>query len=85
MRRYHHIGIPTSQSRPGERQIADLDIFVVGHDKRIMTKQQLNAAEASVSEWQRQHQPQAEKLAVASSAQREAQSSKRANGPVRPR
>jgi TPR repeat protein len=51
----------------------------------IMTKQQLNAAEASVSEWQRQHQPQAEKLAVASSAQREAQSSKRANGPVRPR
>lgn len=32
MRRYHHIGIPTSQSRPGERQIGDLDIFVVGHE-----------------------------------------------------
>jgi hypothetical protein len=33
VRRYHHIGIPTGQSRPGERQIGDLDIFVVGHEK----------------------------------------------------
>lgn len=32
MRRYHHIGIPTSQCRPGEQQIRDLDIFVVGHE-----------------------------------------------------
>ena len=32
MRRYHHVGIPTSQSRPGERQIRNLDIFVVGHE-----------------------------------------------------
>ncbi len=32
MRRYHHIGIPTSQSRSGERQIGNLDIFVIGHE-----------------------------------------------------
>ncbi len=32
MRRYHHIGIPTSQCRPGEHQIRDRDIFVVGHE-----------------------------------------------------
>lgn len=32
MRRYHHIGIPTSESKPGERQIGDLDMFVVGHE-----------------------------------------------------
>lgn len=32
MRRYHHIGIPTSQPRPGERYIKHLKIFIVGHE-----------------------------------------------------
>ncbi|HTW46480.1 MAG TPA: hypothetical protein VMD92_00955 [Acidobacteriaceae bacterium] len=32
MRRYHHIGIPTSQPRPGERHIERLKIFIVGHE-----------------------------------------------------
>src|SRR5438270_5262044 len=31
MRRYHHIGIPTSQPRPGERHIEHLKTFIVGH------------------------------------------------------
>ena len=33
MRKYHHVGIPTNQSRPGERKVGDLDVFVVGHEK----------------------------------------------------
>ena len=32
VRRYHHIGIPTSQPRPGERHIEHLKIFIVGHE-----------------------------------------------------
>lgn len=32
VRRYHHIGIPTSQSRPGERHIDHLKTFIVGHE-----------------------------------------------------
>jgi hypothetical protein len=32
MRRYHHIGIPTSQTRPGERHIKHLKTFIVGHE-----------------------------------------------------
>src|SRR5580698_2157736 len=32
MRRYHHIGIPTSQPRPGERHIEHLKTFIVGHE-----------------------------------------------------
>jgi len=32
MRRYHHIGIPTSESRPGERHIKHLKTFIVGHE-----------------------------------------------------
>ena len=32
VRRYHHIGIPTSQPRPGERHIELLKIFIVGHE-----------------------------------------------------
>jgi len=32
MRRYHHIGIPTSEPRAGERYVAHLKIFIVGHE-----------------------------------------------------
>ena len=32
MRRYHHIGIPSSQPRPGERHIEHLKVFIVGHE-----------------------------------------------------
>jgi hypothetical protein len=32
VRRYHHIGIPTSRPRPGERHIKHLKIFIVGHE-----------------------------------------------------
>ena len=33
MRRYHHIGIPTSQPRPGERYLEGLKVFIVGHER----------------------------------------------------
>jgi hypothetical protein len=32
VRRYHHIGIPNSQPRAGERYLPDLKMFVVGHE-----------------------------------------------------
>ncbi len=32
MRRYHHIGIPTSQPRPGERHLEHFKTFIVGHE-----------------------------------------------------
>ena len=32
MRRYHHIGIPTSQPRPGEYHIECMKTFIVGHE-----------------------------------------------------
>ena len=32
MRRYHHIGIPSQERRPGERYLASLKIFIVGHE-----------------------------------------------------
>ena len=33
MRRYHHIGIPTTESRPGETHLQHLRLFLVSHDK----------------------------------------------------
>src|SRR5271169_1960783 len=33
MRRYHHIGIPTDESKPGETHLKDLKLFVVSHQK----------------------------------------------------
>jgi hypothetical protein len=33
MRRYHHIGIPTNESKPGETHLKDLKLFVVSHLK----------------------------------------------------
>jgi len=33
MRRYHHIGIPTTESKPGETHLKDLKLFVVSHQK----------------------------------------------------
>ena len=33
MRRYHHIGIPTTESKPGETDLKDLRVFVVSHQK----------------------------------------------------
>jgi hypothetical protein len=33
MRRYHHIGIPTNESKPGETHIKHLQLFLVSHDK----------------------------------------------------
>ena len=33
MRRYHHIGIPTTESKPGETHLEDLKLFVVSHQK----------------------------------------------------
>lgn len=32
MRKYHHIGIPTSQPRAGERYLAEYKIYVSGFD-----------------------------------------------------
>jgi hypothetical protein len=32
MRLYHHLGIPTSQPRPGERYLAKHKVFIVGHE-----------------------------------------------------
>lgn len=33
MRRYHHIGIPTTESKPGETHLKQLELFVVNHQK----------------------------------------------------
>jgi len=33
MRQYHHIGIPTTESKPGETHLKDLKLFVVSHQK----------------------------------------------------
>ena len=33
MRRYHHIGIPTNESKPGETHLKHLKLFVVSHQK----------------------------------------------------
>jgi hypothetical protein len=33
MRRYHHIGIPTTESKHGETHLKDLKLFVVSHQK----------------------------------------------------
>jgi hypothetical protein len=33
MRRYHHIGIPTAESRQGETHLKHLKLFVVSHQK----------------------------------------------------
>jgi hypothetical protein len=33
MRRYHPIGIPTMESKPGETHLKDLKLFVVSHQK----------------------------------------------------
>lgn len=32
MRRFHHVGIPTDQSRAGERHLEQFKTFVVGHE-----------------------------------------------------
>lgn len=33
MRRYHHVGIPTSEPKPGERYLEFAKTFIVGHEK----------------------------------------------------
>jgi hypothetical protein len=33
MRRYHHIGIPTTEAKPGETHLKHLKLFVVSHEK----------------------------------------------------
>ena len=33
MCRYHHIGIPTTEARPGETHLKHLKLFVVSHEK----------------------------------------------------
>ena len=33
MRRYHHIGIPTADPKPGETHLKELKVFVVSHQK----------------------------------------------------
>jgi hypothetical protein len=33
MRRYHHIGIPTTEAKPGETHLKHLKVFVVSHEK----------------------------------------------------
>jgi hypothetical protein len=33
MRRYHHIGIPTTESKPGETHLKNHKLFVVSHQK----------------------------------------------------
>ena len=33
MRQYHHIGIPTNESKPGETHLKELKVFVVSHQK----------------------------------------------------
>ena len=33
MRRYHHIGIPTTEAKPGETHLKHLKLYVVSHEK----------------------------------------------------
>jgi hypothetical protein len=33
MRNYHHIGIPTTEAKPGETHLKHLRVFVVSHEK----------------------------------------------------
>jgi hypothetical protein len=33
MRRYHHIGIPTTEAKPGETHLKHLKLFVLSHEK----------------------------------------------------
>ncbi|MGA7512905.1 MAG: hypothetical protein WBW46_08415, partial [Candidatus Sulfotelmatobacter sp.] len=33
MRQYHHIGIPTTEAKPGETHLKHLKLFVVSHEK----------------------------------------------------
>jgi hypothetical protein len=33
LRRYHHIGIPTTEAKPGETHLKHLKVFVVSHEK----------------------------------------------------
>lgn len=33
MRTYHHLGIPTTERRPGERHLEDLGMWVSGYDE----------------------------------------------------
>jgi hypothetical protein len=33
MRRYHHIGIPTTEAKPGGTHLKHLKLFVVSHEK----------------------------------------------------
>ena len=33
MRQYHHIGIPTTEVKPGETHLKHLKLFVVSHEK----------------------------------------------------
>jgi hypothetical protein len=33
MRRYHHIGIPTAEAKPGETHLRHLKVFVVSYEK----------------------------------------------------
>ena len=33
MRRYHHIGIPTTEAKPGETHLKHLKLFIVSHEK----------------------------------------------------
>jgi hypothetical protein len=33
MRRYHHIGIPTTEAKPGETHLKHLKVFVVSQEK----------------------------------------------------
>jgi hypothetical protein len=33
MRRYHHIGIPTTEAKPGEAYLKHLQVFIVSHEK----------------------------------------------------
>lgn len=33
MRRYHHVGIPTTEPKPGETYVKHLKLFVVSHEK----------------------------------------------------
>ena len=38
MRRYHHIGIPTTEAKPGETHLKHLKLFVVSHGPEFHRK-----------------------------------------------
>ena len=48
MRRYHHIGIPTTEAKPGETHLKHLKVFDVSHEKSEFGEERMRFGEAQL-------------------------------------